>query len=124
AFAGRASGAQGTVWLMVILAIAGAGYGGAWSGVLEHLTESVGPPYAPDVSGLFTTTLQVGGTIGTAVFGTVYLALLARNTPQDAFSMTNAALAVVSVASSALIVLALKAKPNAARHKPAERRGG
>jgi hypothetical protein len=45
--------------------------------------------------------------MGTAVFGTVYLTLLARSTSQHAFSMINAALAVVSVASSALIALAL-----------------
>jgi hypothetical protein len=49
----------------------------AFSGVLGHLTQSVGPRYAPDVSGLFNTTLQVGGTIGTAVFGAIYLGHLA-----------------------------------------------
>jgi MFS family permease len=108
AFAAMASGVQGTVWLIILLGIAGIGYGGAFSGVLGHLTESVGPRYAPDVSGLFNTTLQVGGTMGTAVFGTVYLAFVARSTPQDAFSRTNAMLAVVSVASSVLITLALK----------------
>jgi MFS family permease len=124
AFAGMAAGAQSTAWLIILLAIAGAGYGGAWSGVLEHLTQSVGPQYAPDVSGLFNTTLQVGGTMGTAVFGTVYLALLARGTPQDAFSVTSAALAVVSVASCVLITLALRPTPNAAKHKPAEPRQG
>jgi hypothetical protein len=56
-----------------ILAIAGLGYGAPFSGVLAHLTESVEDRYAPDISGLFNTTLQVGGTVGMAVFGTVYL---------------------------------------------------
>jgi O-antigen/teichoic acid export membrane protein len=64
------------------------------------------------VSGLFNTTLQVGGTMGTAVLGTVYLTLLARSTPPEAFSMTNALLAAVSAVSAVLITLALNAKPN------------
>jgi MFS family permease len=117
AFAAMAGGAQGTAWLIILLAIAGLGYGGAFTGVLGHLTESVAPQYAPDISGLFNTTLQVGGTMGTAVFGTVYLTLMARNTPQDAFSMTSAALAVVSVASSVLITFALAAQRHNPRHR-------
>jgi MFS family permease len=124
AFAAMAGGAQSTGWLIILLGIAGIGYGGAFSGVLGQLTEAAGPKYAPDISGLFNTTLQVGGTMGTAVFGTVYLAFLAQHTPHNAFSMTSAALAVVSVASSVLITLALNAKPNAARHKPAESQNG
>jgi MFS family permease len=115
AFAAMAVGAQGTGWLIAILAVAGLGYGGAFTGVLGHLAEAVGPRYAPDVSGLFNTTLQVGGTMGTAVFGTVYLALLARSTPQDAFRLTTALLAVVAVASSVLVTLAVRAGPSAPR---------
>jgi MFS family permease len=115
AFAGMAGGARSTAWLIILIGVAGFGYGAAWSGVLEHLTESAGPRYAPDVSGLFNTTLQVGGTMGTAVFGTFYLALLVRNTPQHAFSLTNAALAVLSAASCVLIILSLNAKPRAAQ---------
>jgi MFS family permease len=113
AFTAMAAGAQSTGWLVCLLAVAGLGYGGAFTGVLGHLTESVGPEYAADVSGLFNTTLQVGGTMGTAVFGTAYLALLARSTPPEAFGVTNAALAIVAVVSAVLITLALNAKPDA-----------
>ena len=108
--AGGGSRRTRRIWLIILLGIAGLGYGGAFSGVLGQLAESAGPRYAPDVSGLFNTTLQVGGTMGTAVFGTLYLAFLARSTPQDAFSMTNTALAVVSVASSALIASSMSGK--------------
>jgi MFS family permease len=80
AFAAMAGGAQSTGWLIILLGLASLGYGGAFSGVLGQLTESAGPRYAPDVSGLFNTTLQVGGAMGTAVFGTVYLAFMARST--------------------------------------------
>ncbi|MFJ1748809.1 MFS transporter [Streptomyces sp. NPDC088116] len=109
-FAAVAAGAQSTGWLIVLLGIGGIGYGAAFSGTLAHLTESVESRYAPDVSGLFNTTLQVGGTLGVAVFGTVYLDLAARSgDPQDAFSTTSAVLAVVSVAASVLVLLAGRA---------------
>lgn len=122
AFAAVAAGAQSTVWLIVLLGIGGIGYGAAFSGTLAHLTESVEPRYAPDVSGLFNTTLQVGGTLGVAVFGTVYLGLISRNgTPQHAFSTTNAGLAALSVAASALILVAGKADPSAGVCKAARR---
>ncbi|WP_329164214.1 MFS transporter [Streptomyces sp. NBC_01387] len=120
-FSAVAAGAQGTVWLIVLLGIGGIGYGAAFSGTLAHLTESVETRYAPDVSGLFNTTLQVGGTLGVAAFGTVYLDLAARSgTPQDAFSTTSAVLAVVSVAASALILFAEKSEPSVARHQARE----
>ncbi|MEU4346703.1 MFS transporter [Streptomyces sp. NPDC023838] len=111
AFAGVAAGAQGTGWLIVLLGIGGVGYGAAFSGTLARLTESVEARYAPDVSGLFNTTLQVGGTMGVAVFGTVYLGLVERSgDPGDAFGMTNAILALVSLTAAALIALAGKAE--------------
>ncbi|MFM9371525.1 MFS transporter [Streptomyces sp. Da 82-17] len=116
AFAAMAAGATSTGWLVVLLGIGGIGYGAAFSGTLAHLTEAVEARYAPDVSGLFNTTLQVGGTMGVAVFGTVYLGLAEPGTtPQDAFSTTNAALAVVSVAACALILLAGRAQSAPAR---------
>ena len=105
-FAGIAVGAQSTGWLIVLLSVGGFGNGAAWSGILERMTDAAGPRYAADVSGLFNTTLQVGGTMGTAVFGTVYVALAAAGTPQGAFGQTNAALAVLSVVSSVLLILA------------------
>jgi MFS family permease len=106
AFAGVAAGLQSAAWLVLLLGIGGIGYGAAFSGTLAHLTESVEAEYAPDVSGLFNTTLQVGGTMGVAVFGTVYLALTeGTGTAPEAFSTTNALLAVVSVAAAALMLM-------------------
>ncbi|MGW6318122.1 MFS transporter [Streptomyces sp. NPDC055099] len=106
-FAGIAAGLQTTAWLVLLLGIGGVGYGAAFSGTLAHLTESVEPQYAPDVSGLFNTTLQVGGTMGVAIFGTVYLALAEHSdTAHGAFGTTNMVLAIVSVAASGLVFLA------------------
>ncbi|MFJ4715552.1 MFS transporter [Streptomyces sp. NPDC088785] len=107
AFAGIAAGLQTTGWLVLLLGIGGIGYGAAFSGTLAHLTESVEPRYAPDVSGLFNTTLQVGGTMGVAVFGTVYLALAEHTgSAHGAFGTTNAVLAAVSVVAAGLVLLA------------------
>ncbi len=115
-FAAVAAGAHSTGWLIALLGVGGIGYGAAFSGTLAHLTESVEARYAPDVSGLFNTTLQIGGTLGVAVFGTVYLDLVARGrAPSAAFSTTNAVLAAVSVAASALILFAERATPGATR---------
>jgi hypothetical protein len=102
---------HGTVWLVLLLGVGGLGYGCAFSGTLAHLTESVEPQFAPDVSGLFNTTLQVGGTLGVAVFGTVYLNLVEDRLPDSAFALTTGMLATVSVAAAALMKLAERAGP-------------
>jgi MFS family permease len=125
AFVGMAVGVsadmRGTAWLVLLLGIGGLGYGAAFSGTLTHLTKSVEPRYAPDVSGLFNTTLQIGGTLGVAVFGTVYLDLARRDElPQTAFAVTAWALAVLSVAAAVLFQLANRAESGVARTIPAD----
>jgi MFS family permease len=54
AFVGVAVGVsadmRGSAWLVLLLGVGGLGYGAAFSGTLTHLTESVEPRYAPDVS--------------------------------------------------------------------------
>ena len=122
-FAGVALGAdvRSTGLLVVLLGIGGLGYGSAFSGTLAHLTESVEPRYAPDVSGLFNTTLQIGGTLGVAVFGTVYLDLAGGgSSPPAAYAVTSWALAALSVAAAVLFQLANRpesaAAPAAAQH--------
>jgi MFS family permease len=108
-FAGVAFG-QDTLWMVLLLGIGGLGYGSAFSGTLARLTESVEPRYAPDVSGLFNTTLQVGGTMGVAVFGTLYLDF-ALGGPQRAFALTSWALAGLS-GLAALLFLRADRGPN------------
>lgn len=110
AFAAMAVGGQSTLWLIVLLGASGMGYGAAFGAVVAYLTESVGAEYAPDVSGLFNTTLQVGGATGVAVFSTVYLSGFARSTARESFNTTNLALAAASIVSCLLIVLAARTK--------------
>ncbi len=109
--AGVSAGMHGTVWLVLLLGIGGLGYGCAFSGTLAHLTDSVEPRFAPDVSGLFNTTLQVGGTLGVAVFGAVYLNFVEDRLPDSAFALTTAMLAAVSVAAAAVMKLAERPGP-------------
>ncbi|QMU74094.1 MFS transporter [Streptacidiphilus sp. P02-A3a] len=102
-------------WLLtLLLGVGGLGYGAAFSGMLSHLTGSVEDRYAPDMSGLFNTTLQVGGVLGVAVFGTVYLNL-APNGGHDAaihgFTVTTFTLAAVALVAAVLARVALASVP-------------
>jgi hypothetical protein len=54
--------------------VGGFGLGSTFSAILVHLTTTATPRHAPDVSGVFTTTLQIAGSIGVAALGTVYVA--------------------------------------------------
>jgi MFS family permease len=110
-------GVQAGFWLVVLLAVAGLGYGAAFSGTLTHLTNSVEPEHAPDVSGMFNTTLQVGGTFGVAIFGTVYLNLAPNPaSAQSAFTVITLAFAVTSLVAAALVRWAVR--PTPAEQKP------
>lgn len=108
---GLALGAGGGAVLIVMLGVGGLGYGTAFSGTLSHLTSAVTDRHAADVSGLFNTTLQVGGVLGVAVFGTVYLNL-ASGTGQGpathAFTVTSWALAGTTLAAALLAQLAVR----------------
>jgi MFS family permease len=91
--------------LIVLLGFGGLGYGAAFSGTLAHLTSIVPNQYAADVSGLFNTTIQVGGTLGVAVFGTIYLNLapqVGRAAAIPAFTLITVALAGTAVVAAGL----------------------
>jgi MFS family permease len=90
------AGSHNVPLLMVLLAVGGFGLGIQFSTVISHLTSAVPKRYAPDISGVSTTTLQIGGAVGVAAYGAVYLSLAtstgaARAT--HAFAITTATLA-------------------------------
>jgi MFS family permease len=90
--------------LVVLLGIGGLGLGIQFSALIRHLTNAVPAEYAPDISGVSTTTMQIGGAISVAAFGTLYLSLTApADTTQatHAFAVTTAALAAVALLSAA-----------------------
>ncbi|MFI1198599.1 MFS transporter [Streptomyces sp. NPDC020883] len=105
-WAGMTSG----VFLAILLGLGGLGYGAAFSGTLTHLTGAVEEQYASDMSGLFNTTLQVGGVLGVALFGTVYLDLApngGRVAATHGFMVITLVLGAVGFAAAVLSQLAV-----------------
>jgi MFS family permease len=96
----RFAGDTGGALLVCLLTVAGLGLGTGFAGMLRHLVSAVGPDQAQaaDISGMYNTVTRVGGVIGTAAFGTAYLAL-ARN-PVHGFAMLNLALAATALAAA------------------------
>ena len=90
------AGERSEVVLVVLLGAGGLGLGLQFSALVGHLTNAVAPRYAPDISGVSTTVMQIGGAVGAAGFGTLYLAL-AGSDATTAFAIVAAGLAVVSL---------------------------
>ncbi len=112
-FAGLAAsllaGDTSGVTLMTLLGVAGLGLGIAFTGMLTHLTSSVSGEHAAALSGLFGTATRIGGVIGTAAFGTVYLALVHH--PGQAvhgFAVLNLALAATALAAAAMAAVSVR----------------
>ena len=104
-YAGDTSG----VLLMTLLGVAGLGLGTTFAGMLSHLTGSVTSEHAASISGLFNTTTRVGGVIGTAAFGTVYLALApAQERAVHGFATLNLMLAATALAAASLAGLSIR----------------
>jgi hypothetical protein len=79
------------------------------SGSPGRLTGQVTGEHAASISGLFNTTTRVGGVIGTATFGTVYLAL--APTPGRAvhsFAALNLMLAATALGAGGLAALSIR----------------
>lgn len=68
-----ASGTRGGVALLLILGIAGVGFGVAFSPLVTHALVHVPLAKAADASGILTTVLQLSQVVGVAVFGTIFL---------------------------------------------------
>jgi MFS family permease len=86
-----------------LLAAGGLGLGIQFSALLGHLTNAVPPRFAPDISGVSTTVLQIGGGLGVAAFGAIYLSLAERLgiAAGDAFAGTTLCLAATALLAAA-----------------------
>src|SRR5205823_3684039 len=99
AFAGLAGGgSSSTVWLVVLLAVGGLGFGFATTALLTHLTSVVSAEAAADISGLYNTNSQVAAVAGLACFGTLYLSL--ADNPARAFAVVCLAFAVTALVAA------------------------
>jgi len=119
-FAGLAAcllaGDTGGVTLMTLLGVAGLGLGTAFTGMLSHLTSSVSGEHAAALSGLFNTAARAGGVIGTAAFGTIYLALVHHaGQAVHGFAVLNLALAATALAATAMAVVSVRRRNTTVR---------
>src|SRR5260370_22548680 len=71
---GMLTGERPAALLLALLAVGGLGLGTAFRSIPLRLTTAATPRYAADISGVFTTSLQIAGSIGVAAFGSLYLA--------------------------------------------------
>jgi MFS family permease len=92
------AGAHPEALLLALLAAGGLGLGINFSAILAHLTTAVPPGYAPDISGVTSTTAVIGGAIGVACFGTLYLSLAHAGEADAtrAFAVTTASFAAAA----------------------------
>jgi hypothetical protein len=96
--------------LVSIFAAGGLGLGINFSAILGHLTTVVPEGYAPDISVVTATTAAIGGALGVATFGSLYLGL-----DHAGPGAATHAFAIVSVTFAATALSAwLSAKPAAA----------
>lgn len=98
------SGHHSEALLVPLLGVGGLGLGILFSAVIAHLTKAVPIEYAPDISGVSTTAIQIGGAIGVAAFGTLYLTLASHAGAAHAthaFALTTAAFAAVALLATA-----------------------
>jgi MFS family permease len=91
---------HGEALLLVVLAAGGLGLGIQFSALIAHLSNAVPPRYAPDISGVSSTLMQIGGTVGVAAFGTLYLGLAADGATH-AFAVVTAAFAAAALLAAA-----------------------
>jgi len=92
------AGSHSLALLVVLLGAGGLGLGIQFSSLVAHLTNAVPSRYAADISGVSTTTSQIGGALGVAAFGTLYLSLAAGGAAyaSHAFAVVVAAFATVA----------------------------
>ena len=86
--------------LMMLLGAAGFGLGIQYNALIAHLTDSVQSQYAPDISGVTTTTMQVAGAIAVAAFGTAYLGIAPHAGASQAFAIVTGSFAAMAFAAA------------------------
>ena len=102
----------GDFLLVALLACGGLGLGTGFATLIAHVTNGVPQRYAPDISGVSTTTLLIGGAIGVAGFGSLYLGLTPEagtETASHAFAITSLALGATALVAAAAAYLATHA---------------
>jgi hypothetical protein len=95
--AGEAGGPR----LFVLLGFGGLGLGIGVTATIRQMTAAISASHAPDMSGLITTTGQIAGVAGIAIFGTAYFSLAPQ--PGPGIAMRAFAIVVTGFAVTALL---------------------
>ncbi|HEU5160049.1 MAG TPA: MFS transporter [Streptosporangiaceae bacterium] len=115
---GLSAGIRADALLVPLLAVGGFGLGTQFSTLIGRLTNAVPARYAPDISGTITTVLQVGGALGVAGFGAVYLSLAGSAEAARSAQATTHAFAGTTLAMGCAALVAAGAAWFAARTRP------
>jgi MFS family permease len=105
--------------LPVLLALGGLGLGTGFAPMLAHVTNSVDAQFAPDISGVSATLIQIGGAIAVAGFGSIYLSGPAN--PGRAFSTTAIAMGATAAVAAIAAYLSVRADLRGKNTSPAEK---
>ncbi|MGZ3577086.1 MAG: MFS transporter [Vulcanimicrobiaceae bacterium] len=108
------TGHAGGLTLFALLGLGGLGLGIGFSSLVAHLTSAIDAHYAADISGIITTTSQIAGVAGVAVFGGVYLALATTTGPHaatTAFAIVTACLAASTLAAAVAALQSTRPMP-------------
>jgi MFS family permease len=92
----------------------GFGLGLLFTGLIGHLTSAASREHASDISGITATTSQIGGSLGVAGFGTLYLTLAATASPGRGFGLTALAFGATALLAAMPAYLATRRRPEAA----------
>jgi MFS family permease len=111
AFAGFAVGARGPALLAPLFALGGLGLGTQFASLTAVMTAAVPARYAADISGVFSTVIQIGGLISVAGVGAVYLDLAARSRPAHAFALAAFVMLALTISSIVWCFLATRPRP-------------
>ncbi|HEY3980065.1 MAG TPA: MFS transporter [Streptosporangiaceae bacterium] len=107
---------------LLVVFLGGGGLGLVFGALTSHLTHAVPAGYAADISGVATTGGQIGGAVGVAAAGTLYLSQAQASgaaTATRAFAVTTAALGTVALAALLTARAATRRRPGAAAEAPA-----
>jgi len=116
---GLFAGAGGEPLLVPMFGLGGLGLGLQFAVLAARMTSAVEPRYAPDISGVSSTVIQIGGSIGVAAIGALYLDLSGH--AERAFAITTAALAGLALLASAAASLATRTHVAAPATAPAQK---
>lgn len=91
-----------------VLTPGGFGLGATYTTMVSHLTDAVSTRHASDLSGLIPTTSQIGGAIGIAGFGSLYLTLAGAHAAAQAFAVIALVLGATALVGALAAYLAIR----------------